>query len=702
MKYKALISSVLTAALVFSSLMISSSAADTTDTITGEVSRSSSEITLSDGTKTGVTHTEIYLNGYYGNNRVINIAEADLSNQNLTMEVINCGSYMVSTRRLTTAVADYNSSHDGETVVAAVNGDLYMTSVHSGSSVTKKVLGVPRGVLIVDGEIWASAQIDQENYGATNDEYMTPAGRKPAFGITYLNQPVIGTPLITTELSIDGTIVTADGINRLPAMDSIIAYNYRCYSTNYALNDSYEVELEMTSGSAFKAGGTISGRIVRIYESGSTERPTLSANTVVLTARGSRIDELKAACAVGKTVTLSTELVDYYGRTELWQNVKDAVGGHMRVLRDGDGEPFASSTYYPTTLIGYKDDGTVALVTVTSALDNSRAALKISQSYELCLELGYNTVFYLDGGGSTTFVTLEEGTYSVRNKCSDGSQRYIMGGIGFVWNDTPVCMRQGSLYHIDIKHDISDVSPVHMDGALINQTKETENDVIVSYDEKENYVSITTSADTSDPFISLNYSRLKEIDVQDYPHVIIKARTSLDTQSTFSLYYACGEYTDSSTERINSRTVSPSDDWQYVSFNFSRDELWSGALNSLRLDIFNEAVPKGATMDIASITLCKDATDISNIRKGIIPEGSVIYKDIVDSLKPTPDFIIGDIKEDGKINASDSLFMKSSMKGAMKLSDSQFCAADVNGNGKVNAVDSIFLRQRIAEGKWKY
>lgn len=672
--------------------------------ITGETSRTTTELTLPDGTKTGVVHTNIQLSGYYGNNREINIAEGDLSNTNLSLEIVNSGTYMIKGQTINKSAQVYNSNHPGQTVVAAVNGDLYMTSIHSGSSVSKKVVSSPRGVLIIDGEIWASAQVDQENIGATNSEQGTAAGPRPAFGVTDLNQPIIGVPIITTTLEIDGKTVKADGINRIPAMDAIMVYNHRLNSTNYALNDSYEVELVMHSSSAFKAGGEITGTIVNIYESGSTERPSLAnEKTVVLTARGSRIAELKALCAKGKRITLKTELVDGYGNTDIWQNVKEAIGGHMQVLYKDNGAPINQSTYYPTTLIGYKDDGTVALVTVTSTKDKSRSALKISQSYELCKELGYNSVFYLDGGGSTTFVTLEEGSYTVRNKCSDGTVRSVMGGIGFVWHETPVSLRQGNLNHISVDTDYSLLSPVHLDGAMLDRFVNTPIDVALHYSKEENFLRIMTTKDTIDPLALLNYSELQRVNVKDYPYLVLKVRTTAKTVKPFALYYSCGENTGLSEERKAVVNIPASYNWQYVSVYMGSDSNWSGNINHIRLDIFNEATNAGEIMDIASLTLCRNAEEVSALRKGVLPQGACPdFAALLESLKPTPYFVAGDITNDGIINSVDLFKMKLYIKRGIELSAQERYAADTNGDERINAVDSLEIRYRLAKGKWRY
>ncbi len=681
-----------------------SSAGSTIGAVSGEASRTTRELTLADGTKTGVTHTNIQLSGYYGSNREINIAEGNLSNTNLSLEFINSGTYMVKAQTINTSASVYNSNHKGQTVLAAVNGDLYMTSIHSGSSVTKKVLGVPRGVLIIDGEIWASAQVDQENIGATNSEQGTPAGLRPAFGITDLNQPIIGQPVITTTLDISGTKIKTDGINRIPAMDAIMVYNHRVNSSNYALNDSYEVELLVQNSSAFKAGGTIKGTIVNIYEPGSTERPSLAnEKTVVITARGSRIEELKALCSQGKTITLSTELVDNYGNTDIWQNVQDALGGHMQVLYHDNGAPINQSTYYPTTLIGYKDDGTVALVTVTSTKDKNRSALKISQSYELCKELGYNSVFYLDGGGSTTFVTLEEGSYTIRNKCSDGSARAVMGGIGFVWHEEPVALRQGSLNHIEVAPEVSEISCVHLDGAMLEYFAHTPNDVDLSYNKAEKAFSVQTTDNAMDPFVVIDYSHLKKVDVKEYPYIVLKLRTNAKQTKSLAVYYSCGSDLGASEAKKMATNVSPSNSWQYVSLYMGDHSAWSENLNYLRLDVINDIVDRGDKMDIASVTLCKTYQEVSQLRKGILPEGACEdFEELLESLKPTPYFVAGDITGDGLVNSVDMFRIKLYIKLGISLSNQEEYAADTNGDHKINAVDSFEMRYRLTKGKWRY
>ena len=673
-------------------------------TVTGETSRVTQGITLADGTDTGVQYTQINMSGYYGNNRVVNIAQGDLSNRNLSLEVINCGTYVVSKQTMNNAVVTYNNSHSSQTVLAAVNGDLWMTGYHTHSGITKKTLSATRGMLIIDGEIWASEQIDQENITATNVEKGAPAAEKSVFGVTYENQPIVGSPSIGISVNIGGQTVVADGINRLPAIDSIIVYNHRINSSNYALDDSYEVEITMDDTSAITLDGTVTGKITAIYQSGSTTRPSLTdEKTVVLTARGSRMEELKKISVVGKKVILSASITDKLGNTELWQNVEDAISGHMRVLCNGEGTPFIENTYYPTTFIGYKDDGTVALVTVTSAFDNSRAALKISQSYEFCKELGFNSVFYLDGGGSTTFVTLDEGSYTIRNKCSDGSARAVINGVALVWNEEPVCMRQGSLNHIKVPADFSEISPVYLDGALLNDLTVNPNAVVTSYNEDGSF-GMTVNTSTVDPFVTLDYSSMKRVAAEDYPYIVIKLRSTVAETTGFTFYYACGSDTGASQNRTKSFTVAGGGEWQTVTVNMNGLEGWSGNINNIRLDCLEgRTSAAGDSVYISSVILCRNLYEVDKLSSGWIPEGSCTdYADLLESLKPTPYFIMGDISGDGSVDMIDMYYLKLFLKNQSQPAKAQSYSADVDGDGEINMVDSYEMKYRLSNGVWRY
>lgn len=615
-------------------------AAPPAEKLSDEQDRKTSEITLADGTKTGVLWSDVSVSGStYGTDRQVNMVEIDLSNTHLSMEVLTGGQYMVSTKTLNKAAADYNATHKGQTVLAAVNGDLWMTAVHSGSSVSKKVLKVTRGILMIDGEIWASQQIDQENLGATNAEKNTPAGNKAAFGVTSKNQPLVGSPDIRVTVTVNGKEVKADGINRLPALNSLIVYNHRVNDTNYALNDAYEVELEVSKSSAFKAGGELTAKVVAIYKPGAATRPAIGSKTIVLTARGNRVSDLQNNFKVGDTVTFKTTLTDRMGRTELWQDVQDAIGGHMQPIVDGKlAVANGDSTAYPASFVGYRDDGTVVLCSMTSTIDGSRAGLRFKDGYRFCTEMGFNSVFYLDGGGSCTFLTLDEGSYTIRNQCSDGSPRAVINGIGVVWNETPVCEKQGSLSYIKTAVDMSAIPATYLDGALINELIGGQNAVNTGYDETEKAFKMTTATATNDPYASLDFGALAPASADTYKYIVFKVKTDhTNPNTTLMLFYAAGADNGAAAGRTKAVSVkSGMDGWCYAVADMSKVGNWKGNINNIRLDIFDSLnTPADVSMYFGAIVLCKTAEEAAKVADGWAPEGSVTdYLAYLESLKP--------------------------------------------------------------------
>lgn len=188
-------------------------------TITGETSHTEEEIAYN-GQNTGVLHTNIKLpsSSTYGLN-VIDVIEFDLSNRNLTVEAINSGTYLNSQKTVAGAVKDFNDTHEGKTVLAATNADLWMTAVHSHGKVnTGGTFCVPRGMLIIDSEIWSTPQIGNENLEATNAEKAALRRRNMRFGMTSDYQPLVGIPdaNIVIQNTTKNKTVKADGLNRLP------------------------------------------------------------------------------------------------------------------------------------------------------------------------------------------------------------------------------------------------------------------------------------------------------------------------------------------------------------------------------------------------------------------------------------------------------------------------------------------------------
>ena len=267
--------------------------------VTGATKTDSAPIKIGD-VDTGVTLTQMLLEkgSKYSKSAdgLLNVVEINLSDK-VTMAVLNGGDYNWSKATMGESVVKYNQTHADGTVLAAVNGDpwiVYHTDYDGdgvkASGPAVKHVSVSRGTMIIDGELWASHQINDENNLARNDnvERGTPASRGPVFGIKNDGTAIIGTPTIGINLlnTTSDKTVKADGINRLPAPNSVILYNQRCGTESFAFEDAYEIYLECEDA-AFSLSKATGGKVVAIFESGDkATRPAITEKTVVISARG--------------------------------------------------------------------------------------------------------------------------------------------------------------------------------------------------------------------------------------------------------------------------------------------------------------------------------------------------------------------------------------------------------------------------------
>ena len=420
--------------------------------LTGTVKTDSAPITLN-GKETGATLTQYLLESgsKYSTaaDGLVSVVELELS-KTLTMAVLNGGDYTWTKDTMGNNVVKYNQTHDDGTVIAAINGDpwiVYHTD-YDGDGVKAtgpavKHVSVSRGTTIIAGELWASHQIDDENNLARNDnaERGTPASRGPVFAIKADGTAMIGQPTISISIknTTTNSTVTGHGINRLPAPNSVILYNQRCGTESFAFEDAYEIYLECND-SAFRIGKETTGKVVAVFKSGDTAtRPAITEKTVVISARGKSLSSVTDKFKVGDTVSITpsvaSDAMTSAQKTE-WADVTEAMAGFFTLAQKGNqtGQP-GNQTHYPCTILGLTKEGKVIMVSTTATVDGTRNACKMTNLPALCQELGLYTAILMDGGGSTTMVTLAGDNYVRRSSAVDGSNsvRSVIVGMGVVY-----------------------------------------------------------------------------------------------------------------------------------------------------------------------------------------------------------------------------------------------------------------------------
>ena len=448
----------LCAIMIASAASVCSFAATSATTVTG-ASHSATEDILLNGKQTGATLTQVRLaTGTKYTNKsnevLINVVEAKPSSSLISFEALNSGSYIYSKSTMGKEAVKYNANNPGETVIAAMNMDpWFLSSEHNdydgdgksdnGTDIAVKQVGIQRSLLIVDGELWATQQTLDESKLATPGGNSQFVNAQVSFAYTSSGKAFIGNPSIRITVKNDtkNNQVPANGVNRLPAANSILIYNQRCGTESYAHSDAYEIYLECASEARIKLDTPITGTVTHIFESGDkSTRPAIGPNTIVVSARGAaQIEKMAGKYAIGDSVTINpTVAKDATNNTNkaLWKDVQSAVSGFWMIIKNGvkDGSKDAS-TRYPAPIVGIKADGTVLMITATTTVDASRNALTQDMMYDLVVELGCVDAMMLDGGGSTQLVTLEGNDYTRRCGVSDGenSVRSVVNGLAIVY-----------------------------------------------------------------------------------------------------------------------------------------------------------------------------------------------------------------------------------------------------------------------------
>lgn len=413
-----------------------------------------------------------------GNTGLLNVIEIPAKAENITMAVLNGGSANWSKETIGSAAVKYNTNHKDGTIIAAVNGDpwlVYHTDYDgdgqgsTGPSV--KHVSVSRGLQIIDGEIWASRQTDDENNLHKAEERGTAASHGPTFGVLPDGTYIIGKPVISFKAqntTKNSAAVVVNGINRLAAPNSLMVYNQRCGSESFAYEDAYEVYVKCDS-TAFNLSTAVTGKVTAIFKSGDkATRPAIDANTIVLSARGNAISRLDGKYAVGDSVSVSCSLTsDNMDRNQKdkWLQVTDAISGFFTLLEKGreTGQP-GNTTKYPCSVIGLKEDGTAVMVSTTPDVDGTRSACNMEDLPDMLKELGVYTAILFDGGGSTTMVTLSGDKYVRRSSAVDGnnSVRSVINGLAIVYKGVDINVTNAETKNTAFLPD-SDVTPPAVD-----------------------------------------------------------------------------------------------------------------------------------------------------------------------------------------------------------------------------------------------
>ncbi len=620
---KTRVSSRITAWLISAATVVSASALSFSVSLSaaaGTVSGTSPKAskTLYDGVS--YDYYELPSSSTYGA-KDFSVVEFDLAQRDLYLDVVSAGDYSNQLLQTSKILSNFNSKNDeGKTAISAINGDLWMVNYcHSRTKdtkydgvvygpVVKKTLTLPRGFNVSDGEIITSACIPEETpyesdfytFGVTDD--YVPFMCNPGTGITVTN-------------STRKTELYTEALNRLPVGGATVVYTDKGCLNNYALDDAYEVVIDVPYDYKVAHGCNITGTVSGIYGPSDSGNPTMKQNRLILTARGAAQISKLSSYAVGDTVTVSVNTYDKWGHyTDLLHRIAEGVGGHIPLVIDGEAFNTNLQNKYATSIIGYTSTGSIKFLTLDSISSTSSSKyFRISDMPALCKELDIVNAFLLDGGGSATMVTLDSGSYKLQGTPSDGSERAVVNAI--ILSHGPEREAQGSFTPQPTYND--DLSKLRFTSSemmkyFLQQTPlKAEKLVSLGYSETENALEINTVTDY-DPYFYINYSKSSvsfSADDCKYAVLTYKNPTSNSDKAVKASFFPCaGSITAASPECTVTVDLPQNDSYQSTVIDLSGLSKWSGTVNAMRWDFFDEA-SIGDRLYVKSLIFCATKTE---------------------------------------------------------------------------------------------
>lgn len=638
-------------------------------TISGEESRETTYL------YDGVTRTDVVLSSSSKYKRqAFTVVEFDPEQDDLYFEVRGGDAqYLTTKNRTSDTMARFNAEGEGKTALVATNAGLWMSNNYQVRALgneasyvypeypanVKKSYNIPWGYNMYGGEIVCTNNIEEE----------TPFPNFfRAFGITSDGEAIMGQIVsdITVTNQSTGKSVKSEGINRLPVEDALITYTDRGMASNYCLDDAYEVVIDCDYDYTFTPGCTVTGTVTAISKPGTT-RSSMKSNRIILTARGDRLEDL-TGYEVGHEVSVNVEISDalHPENTDKWYTVPNVVNGHQWVIWDGVPQEIETTTYYPVTIIGIKEDGNVVMITSYGRQSSTGYSygLQIGQVDELCQEMGVVSAFMMDGGGSATMWCAEEqGGYELTGRPCDkdsagnfGVERKVLSSLILAVGPS----KSGI--------DSTDVTFDHSVGTLMRDPDGVE------YTYGDGIISVT-AAKQINPGFKLD---LFGEDADKYKYMVVEAKPT-DTGGgdfTLGVYPSGGSTVEPAVTAGVKLKFRADGTWQRQIADLSSVPGWSGRMNYVRMDLFDDS----------GIGVIGEGIRMTRVRFFETLEAA-------EAFAAGGDGIAGDANGDGGLSLADvSLILQHIAGWDVELTGD----GDFSGNGLVNLVDASLILRWIA------
>ncbi len=332
----------------------------------------------------------------------LNSIHIDLNNDNTELDILTSSKGISSKETLSSMVDNEDD------VVAAMNGDFfYMMNPDS-----------PLGAIIEDNKI-ISSPVNRENGNNFATFYVNNTGQ--AFA-DYCNYNLSATTSSGAQIPITSINKYTDKYQYTMLIDK----NWGANSPGYSEDLKQMVEVVV-----------IDDTIKEIRKNQpSVEIP--EDGYILLAAKENspwaQSDKLLSSVNVGDKITINTDI------TPNIENIKLALGGGTVLVKDGQVAPFTQtvSGAHPRSAIGITKDRSQLILVTIDGRHTSYKGVNGKELANILIELGSHEAIIMDGGGSSTMITRNQGEFDpkVINNPSEGIERRIINGIAVKSNSS--------------------------------------------------------------------------------------------------------------------------------------------------------------------------------------------------------------------------------------------------------------------------
>lgn len=309
--------------------------------------------------------------------------------------IITHGTYLYGTKKISDETSRLSNSVN---LTAGINADFFSLQT-----------GVPMSNLISNGKIVSKDASGQDMLAIMED------------GTAFISYATLASVLIKE----DGTEVNIYNINKYRQPYAAYLLTSEFSDTTRTTTPGYDIILGSVEGE-MRLGSSLTAVVEQIQENDSSI--PIPEDKMILTidknAPAEFLDPI-STLAVGEKITLSFGVM---GDDTRWNSVKTAMGSvGGRLLINGEINSNLEAGAAPRTAIGIKEDGSLLLYTIDGRQSGYSYGVQLKTLAARMKELGCTDAINLDGGGSTSIVSLlpGDGVPTLKNKPSDGRERGV-------------------------------------------------------------------------------------------------------------------------------------------------------------------------------------------------------------------------------------------------------------------------------------